>query len=64
MSRNTRTIRAHPDDSAKLLELSRELSNIQQQDIKTAEVIRRALNVPNLKEILKADAELKRRLGR
>ena len=64
MNKNTTHIRAFMDSKKRLDEIARELSVIQQDDIKTPEVLRRALNIPSLKDILKRDAELKRGMSR
>lgn len=56
------TIRARVEDREKLNQLNRELSAIQKETIKTPETMRRILAIPNLKDVLINDAELKRRL--
>lgn len=64
MSRRTVLIRSYPDVKEKIKDISRELSTIQKSDVKSAEVLRRAMAIPDITDILKRDAELKRRLNR
>lgn len=61
MRKRLTNIRANTDTRDRLKELSRELSFIERRDVRTPEVLRRTLNIPNLPHILKNDAELKRR---
>ena len=56
-------VRAYDFDKLKLKDWSLELSNIQKSRVSTPEVLRRVLNIPELKElILVPDAYKKRRL--
>ncbi len=57
-------IRAYDFDKKKINDLSFELSNIQKAKVTTPEIIKRALNVPNLRDILIKDAEIKRAIRR
>jgi hypothetical protein len=57
-------IRAYDDDNKKIQQIARELSVVQQKKIGSPEVLRRALNIPDFRNILIKDAELKRRLGK
>jgi hypothetical protein len=52
-------VRAYPDTKLKLKELCREISYVQREEVRTPEIIRRAFNIPNIKEILLADAKMK-----
>lgn len=63
-NKRTRQIRAYPKDKDELLQISRELSAIQNKKVPVAEVLRRMKRVPNMKQILLKDAELKRRLNK
>lgn len=57
-------VRAYAEERERLNRLAREISAIQNKPVRTPEVIRRMMNVPTLPEILKKDAENKRRMGR
>lgn len=59
--KNTSHIRAWREEKDKIKRLSFELSSIEKKDIRSPEVIRRMMNIPNLHAILKSDAEFKRR---
>lgn len=62
MSKNTVPIRVRKEEKEKMLKVARELSMIEEKEIRNAEVMRRISNIPNVKEILIKDAKLKRRL--
>jgi hypothetical protein len=62
MNKRLTHIRAYQQDQARLNELARELALIQKARVTTPEVIKRTLNIPNLKDVLKTDAEAKRRI--
>ena len=64
MNKRMTHIRAYEPDKIRLKELSFELSAIQRSKVSTPEIIKRALNIPRLKDILMNDAEFKRRIGR
>lgn len=55
-------IRVSPEVKQKYDDLSIELSAIQRKRVSVPEVNRRLLNIPNIANILKKDAEMKRRL--
>jgi hypothetical protein len=57
---NSTHIRVYPEERIKLHDIARELSLTQGADIKVPEVVRRAFNIPKLKDVLKDDAFLKR----
>lgn len=52
-------VRAYPDTKIKLKELCREVSYVQREEVRTPEIIRRAFNIPNLRDVLIADAKVK-----
>lgn len=62
MNKRLTGVRAYVMDKDRLKDLSLELSNIQKDKVTTPEIIRRTLNVPNIKDILIQDALNKRRL--
>ena len=64
MEKRMTHIRVYDQDKAKLNDLSLELSNIQKSKVSIPEVLRRTINIPSLKNVLKIDAENKRRLIR
>lgn len=49
-----------PETNEKIKKLARELSNVENKDIKAPELLRRTFNVPNLSDVLKQDAFNKR----
>lgn len=59
--KNSRHIRAYPEDIKKIKDLQLEISRAQGKIIPAPEIIRRTLNIPALKEVLYFDAEIKRR---
>lgn len=56
-------IRSYAEDRDRLKQVSRELSNIQQTEVTVPKVINRMLNIPDLREVLRKDAEIKMRRG-
>lgn len=56
---NSTHIRVHQNELLKLKDYSRELSYIQKDQVPIPEVIRRAFNIPRLKDILVDDAQMK-----
>lgn len=55
-------IRCYPSERDRILKAAREISVLEERDIRTPELIRRITNIPNIKEILLDDARLKRKL--
>lgn len=62
MSKSSRNVRAYDEDIIKLKELSFDISAVEKKDVKMPEVLRRTLRIPNLKNVLIADAEAKRNM--
>lgn len=61
MSKNRTTqVRALPTDKEFIKQLAREMAQIEKKEIRSAEVLRRTMKIPNLKEILLKDSEMKR----
>jgi len=64
MKDKTGTIRTYMQDRQRIKDLKRELSVVQKCDISVAEIIRRTLNIPQLRKMLLDDAEIKRMRGK
>ena len=64
MKDKTGTIRTYMQDRQRIKDLKRELSVVQKCDISEAEIIRRTLNIPQLRKMLLDDAEIKRMRGK
>lgn len=62
--RNSRGQRIDPKVLEKKWELKGELESIEKRRISLGEVDRRVFNIPNLRDVLKKDAEYKRRFGK
>lgn len=62
MAKKFTSLRMYRDDKFKLDEIINEISYTQKKQVKTPETLRRIFNIPNLKEVLKRDAEFKRRI--
>ena len=61
INRNNKTLaRVDKETNEKVKQIARELSTIQQKNIAVPEVFRRAFNIPNMRDILREDAEIKR----
>lgn len=60
--KNTTMVRNYPETKAIKQKLARELTFIEGKDIKLPELDRRVFNIPNLPNILREDAKLKRKL--
>ena len=61
--KNLLNIRIYPKEKNILDNIKLDISYIEKNPkIRTPEVLRRIFNIPNLNEVLKRDAELKRRL--
>ena len=56
----TKQVRVYYPTASEILKLSREIKVIENKDVTSAEVIKRAFNIPNIKKILKDDAQIKR----
>ena len=61
MRKHTDNIRVYREDKLKLRDITIDLTNIQREKISFPETLRRVLNIPNIKDQLKLDAEIKRR---
>jgi len=64
MRKRITNVRAYKEEQEKLKQLSYELSARERNSVRTPEILRRALNIPNLKNVLLEDAEFKRRFKR
>lgn len=64
MKKRFRLIRAYEDDWKKINTISLDLVAIERKKVTTPEIIRRTLNIPNLKDILFRDSQLKRIIKR
>ena len=64
MSKGRTHIRITNEDKAKIDSISLELSAIENRRISVPELNRRVWNIPNLKDILRIDAERKRRMNK
>lgn len=60
---STTHTRVPVETNVKIKEIARELTVIQKKDVSIPETIKRAFNIPNLKDVLKVDAEKKRRIN-
>lgn len=63
MKKNTLTTRIYKEEKEKLTQIKREMSLIENKDIKNPEVLRRILNIPSLPVILKTDSMFKKQRG-
>lgn len=59
--RRTTQMRVDLDTKAKIDKLRFDLTSIQGKEIKTPELFRRTFNIPNIENVLKNDADKKRR---
>lgn len=64
MKKRLLPIKITPEVKMKLDKFSFDLTAIEQKRISRGEIVRRAFNIPNISEILRLDAEQKRRLKR
>lgn len=62
MTKKFAPLKIYQEDKYKLDALKIDLSFFQKTRVSSPETLRRILNIPNLKEVLRIDAERKRRL--
>lgn len=62
MAKSFKSIRIYKEDWEKINKTRRELSTIENKDVKTAELVRRMTRVPNIKFVLEKDSLIKRRI--
>ena len=58
----SRNIRVRDYERQFINSLKRDISSLENRDVKTPEIMRRICNIPNLKTILSKDAMMKRRV--
>lgn len=61
MSKKYQVIRVYKDDYFKMRDLKLDVSNTQRVNVSTPEILRRILNINEVKTRLNVDAEYKRR---